>query len=143
MELEVGSIVFIDSGQVFIVMKEGKGYTIAEVEEKTVARKDVWFRTLLGLQDWLNECESKISKVLSFKEYLLPLHDMAMETLQEPTDKYDLFIKNKVNDEIVWKFNLYPINREVAEETVYRENKRLREGFYIAMEAVKSEEITK
>jgi DNA-directed RNA polymerase alpha subunit len=77
--LSVGSVVIIDAGQAFIVMKKDNGYTIAEVLESGIEAKDVFFPTLEEMEQWFNECESKICKVIPFESHLIKLHRLAEE----------------------------------------------------------------
>ena len=85
--LSEGSVVMIDAGQAFIVMKKGNGFTIAEVDATGVEAKDVYFATLHEMEAWFDDCESKIARVLSYKDFLFQLHELAESMVKtEPVE---------------------------------------------------------
>jgi hypothetical protein len=82
--LAVGSVVIIDAGEAFIVMKCLNGFTIAQVDETGVELKDqVVFTSLQEMEDWFEECESKIARVIPFCDYLYNLHRLAENELNK------------------------------------------------------------
>lgn len=85
--LLVGSVVIIDAGQAFLVLKKDHGFTIAEADKDGIELKEVFFSSLAEMENWFNECESKIAKVLPYKDFLIKLHQLAEEQLRPFHDR--------------------------------------------------------
>jgi len=87
--LSSGSIVMIDAGQAFIIMEKEKGFTIAEVSKSGIEAKEVYFASLVEMEAWFNESESKIAKVLAYNEHLMQLYRLAEEMVEPMKDVTD------------------------------------------------------
>jgi len=80
-ELTSGSVVLIDAGQAFLVMEKQGGFTIAEFQSTGIELKAVTFKTLSVMQEWFQECESKISKILPYEDFM---HNVYLQGEHEP-----------------------------------------------------------